>query len=82
MGRLVVLRGRAVRVTQVIRDDAPASEYAHKAFISYGRADARLAQALQRGLEQLAKPRRTPKIFDVFLDTSDLSLVVARFPIV
>ena len=52
-------------------EDEVAAE--HRAFLSHSHADARLAKALEEGLEQLAKPRRTPKIFDVFLDAADLA---------
>ena len=45
----------------------------HDAFISYRQAsDARLAAALERGLEQFAKPLFKLRAIDVFRDQSDL----------
>jgi len=66
VGRLGTLHRPAGPVT----DPIGAGE--HRAFLSHSHADAKLARALQNGLEQLAKPHRTPKIFDVFLDAIDL----------
>ena len=51
---------------------ADSNEPRYKAFISYSRAESRLALAISAGLEKLAKPRRKRRIFDVFLDREEL----------
>lgn len=55
------------------RRDIPGSRAPrYKAFISYSRAESRLAVAISAGLEKLAKPRGKRRIFDVFLDREEL----------
>lgn len=52
--------------------DATTDPLPFAGFISYSRRNRRLAAALQFGLEQLAKPSRSPRRFNVFLDTDDI----------
>src|ERR1700686_3822680 len=48
---------------------------AYDAFISYSHAvDGRLAPALQRGLQRLARPWRRPRALRVFRDDANLSV--------
>jgi hypothetical protein len=53
----------------------------HDAFISYSHAaDSRLAEALERGLEKLAKPLLKLHALDVFRDQTSLTASPALWP--